>query len=372
MTKQRDYQQCTRCVMDTTDPEIVFNEEGICNHCTDFIQKKEEVRQLKKLGQEYLDTIISKIKEKGKGKKYDALLGISGGVDSCYAAYLLKQYGIRTLLVHLDNGWNTNDAAINIKQIATRLGFDYMSYVLDWEEFKDIQLSFLKASVVEAETPTDVAIPGSLHKVAASHGIKYIISGGNLATEGILPKLWHYNAKDTKYFNYIQKTYGKLKPKKFPNFSFEKEFYYKMIKGIKIIYLLNYVAYDKDEAKQLLIDELGWKDYGGKHHESVFTKFIQSYLLVKKFNLDYRKATLSSQIINNAITRDEALAILKTPAYNEEEIAKDKIYIAKKLSISMDELEQIIEKPGKYYYEYPNDEKRLTMIYNLYRKFFSK
>lgn len=140
MNRQRDYQQCIRCVMDTTDPEIIFNEEGVCNHCIGFIQKKDEVRKLKKLGQEYLETIVQNIKAKGKGKKYDALLGISGGVDSCYVAYILKQYGIRTLLVHLDNGWNTNDAAINIKQIATRLGFDYMSYVLDWEEFKDIQL----------------------------------------------------------------------------------------------------------------------------------------------------------------------------------------------------------------------------------------
>src|SRR5688572_6692619 len=228
----RTYQQCTRCVMDTTDPEIQFDELGVCNHCTGFLQKLEEVKALRKFGEEHLDEIIQKIKDSGKGNKYDALLGVSGGVDSTYLAYLLKQYGVRTLLVHLDNGWNADDANLNIKNIVKKLGFDYESYVLNWEEFKDIQLAFLKASVVEAETPTDISILGALHSMAAKYGIKYIISGGNLATEGILPKMWHYNAKDTTYFNYIHKTFGSGKAPHFPNFGFKTELYYKFIKGI--------------------------------------------------------------------------------------------------------------------------------------------
>jgi N-acetyl sugar amidotransferase len=367
----RDYQQCIRCVMDTTDPEIRFDEKGICNHCTNFLKRREEVKAMKKLGAEYLDQIIHKIKKSGKNNKYDALLGISGGVDSCYVAYLLKSLGVRTLLVHMDNGWNSDDATLNIKNIAKKLGFDYESYVLDWEEFKDIQLAFLKASVVEAETPTDVAIQGALHKIAAKNGIKYIISGGNLATEGILPKMWHYNAKDTKYFNYIQRTFGTKGVRKFPNFGFSTEMYYKFLKGIKIIYLLNYVDYNKEHAMNILQEELGWRYYGGKHHESHFTKFVQSYLLPKKFDLDYRKATLSSQICAGEITREEALKALKEPMFNVEDMSREKEYIAKKLSISKEELNKIIELPGKYYYEYPNDEKKLNFIYNTYRKYFS-
>jgi N-acetyl sugar amidotransferase len=357
--------------MDTTDPEIRFDENGVCNHCTDFLKRREQITAMKKLGAEHLDEVVARIKEKGKNNKYDVLLGISGGIDSCYVAYLLKKLGLRTLLVHMDNGWNSDDATLNIKRVAKKLDFDYESYVLDWEEFKDIQLAFLKASVVEAETPTDVAIQGALHNVASRYGIKYIISGGNLATEGILPRMWHYNAKDTKYFAYIQSTFGTRKVRKFPNFGFQKEMFYKLIKGIKIIYLLNYINYSKTEAMKVLQEELGWKNYGGKHHESRFTKFVQSYLLPVKFGLDYRKATLSSQICAGEMTRERALEILKTPIYNEEDINREKEYIAKKLSIPKEELNKIVELPGKYYYEYPNDEKKLNFIYNTYRRYFS-
>jgi len=367
----RRYQQCVRCLMDTTDPEIKFDEKGICNHCTEFLIKREEVKAMRKSGPEHLEEIIKKIKKSGRNNKYDVLLGISGGVDSCYVAYFLKKKGIRTLLVHLDNGWDSDDAALNIKNVAKKLEFDYQSYVLDWEEFKDIQLAFLKASVVEAETPTDVAIMGALHRVAAREGIKYIISGGNLATEGILPKTWHYDAKDTKYFNFIQKTFGTKKVRKFPNFGFRTEMYFKLLKGIRIIYLLNYVDYNKADALKILQEEIGWKNYGGKHHESRFTKFVQSYLLPKKFNLDYRKATLSSQICAGEITREKALEALKAPLYNEEDIEREKVYIAKKLGITKQELDNIIELPGKYYSEYPNDEKRLKFIYKVYKKYFS-
>ncbi len=366
-----NYRQCTRCVMDTTDPEIRFERDGICNHCTELFQKREEVKNQKRYGEEHLEGIIRRIKKKGKNLKYDAVLGISGGVDSCYVAYLLKKLGIRTLLVHLDNGWNSDLATMNIRSIASKLEFDYESFVLDWEEFKDIQLAFLKASVVEAETPTDMAILGALHKVAARHGIRYIISGGNLATEGILPRMWHYNARDTRYFNHIHKTFGSKSIRSFPYFGWMAEMYYKLVKQVKIIYLLNYMRYDKSAAKTLLINEFGWKDYGGKHHESRFTKFVQTYLLPVKFNLDYRKATFSSLICAGEMNREEAIQELQTPPYVNEEIEKEKKYIAKKLSIDRHELDRIVELPGKYYYHYPNDEKRLNFIYKLYKKYFS-
>lgn len=367
---ERSYTQCTRCVMDDTDPEIYFDENGYCNHCTALIQKLKELQHLKGDGKN-LHNLVKRIKEKSKGAKYDVLLGISGGVDSCYVAYKLKELGLRTLLVHMDNGWDSNQSVLNIKNAVRALGFDYQSYVLDWDEFKDLQLAFLKASVVEAETPTDVAILGALHRVAARNGIHYIISGGNIATEGILPGLWHYNAKDSKYFNYIQKRFGTKKLKKFPGFDLVTEIYFKFIKGIKIIYLLNYIDYDRVEVMKTLRENLDWKEYGGKHHESHFTKFVQSYLLPLKFDLDYRKATLSSQICAGQITRDEAIEVLKTPPFIEADIERQKEYIAKKLGITQHELDDIIRLPGKWYYEYPNDNKRLSFFYRLYRKYFS-
>lgn len=192
------YRQCTRCVMDTTDPAITFNELGQCNHCTEYLANTSRRMFQGKETEKALKILIKKIKDAGKGKAYDCVLGISGGIDSCYAAWVCHEMGLRVLCVHMDNGWDSEISVKNIRHIITKLRFDYESVVLDWEEFKDLQLSFFKASLPELETPTDVAILGALHQVAAKNRIKYIISGGNFATEGILPKSWHYNAKDGK------------------------------------------------------------------------------------------------------------------------------------------------------------------------------
>ena len=368
----RNYQQCSRCVMDTTDPEIHFDDFGVCNHCSEFI----EVRSLHSYKGEETDSefreLISRIKREGQGKKYDCVVGLSGGIDSSYVAYIARNHGLRVLGVHMDNGWNSEEAVQNIKNIANILGVDYESYVLDWEEFKEIQLAFLKASVPEADTPTDIAILSSLHKIASKYGVKNIISGGNFATEGILPKNWHYNAKDLTYFKHIHKTFGKGKISSFPTFGFRSEMYYKFVKGIKMVYLLNYIPYNKDQAIAILKDKLNWKYYGGKHYESKYTGFIQSYYLVKKFNLDYRRATLSSQICTGVISRDEALEILKKPSFKEDQVKSEKEYIAKKLGITLEEFEKIISLPPHWYSDYPNDEKWLGYVYNTYRKIFKR
>lgn len=366
------YQQCTRCVMDTTDPQITFNNKGECNLCTEFLNKRIHHNYQGAKSDQQLEGIVSEMKKTGKNKKYDCIIGLSGGIDSSYVAYLAKEKGLRVLAVHMDNGWNSEEAVQNIRNIATKLNIDYESYVLDWEEFRDVQLAFLKASVPEAETPTDIAIPAAMHKIAAKYGVKYIISGGNMATEGILPKSWHYNAKDLRYFNHIIKKFSTKKVKKFPTFGFLKEFYYKMFKGIKIIYVLNYVPYEKDKAVDFLKEKLDWKYYGGKHYESKYTGFIQSYYLFKKFNIDYRKATLSTQICTGEISREEALKNLEKLPYNEEVVEKEKKYIAKKLQISLDEFNKIIELDAKWYWDYPNDEKRLSFVYDTYRKIFKK
>ena len=319
-----------------------------------------------------LDDLIQIIKKDGKGKEYDCIIGLSGGVDSCYAAYIAKNKGLRVLAVHMDNGWNSEEAVLNIKNVAKILDIDYESYVLDWEEFKGLQLAFLKASVPEGETPTDLSILVAMHYYANKYKIKHIISGGNFATEGILPKNWHYNSKDLTYLNYIQKNFGTGRLKKFSTFGFLNEMYFKLIKGVKINYLLNYIHFDKDNAMEFLKKELDWKYYGGKHYESKYTGFIQSYYLYEKFGIDYRRATLATQICTGEVTREDALHALSIPPYNLEQVSVQKKYISKKLGISLSEFEEIIKLPPKWYSDYPNDENKLKFIYDVYRKLFKK
>jgi N-acetyl sugar amidotransferase len=358
--------------MDSTDPLITFNDKGECNHCVEFIEKRALHKYRGEESDRQLEQVIAEMKTAGKGRSYDCVVGLSGGIDSCYAAYIAKQHGLRILAVHLDNGWNSEEAVQNIRVIAKKLGISYESYVLDWEEFRDLQLAFLKASVPEADTPTDIAILSALHKVAAKHGVRYIISGGNFATEGILPKHWHYNAKDLRYFQHIYKSFGTKRLRKFPTFGYVSEMYYKLVKRITMVYLLNYVPYEKDKTIDFLTRELDWKYYGGKHYESLYTGFIQSYYLFTKFGIDYRRATFSSQICTGEVSREEALEVLKTPPYNPEKAESEKKYIAKKLGISQEEFEKLLQAPGKWYTDYPNDEKKLAFIYNTYRKIFKK
>ena len=256
------------------------------------------------------------------------------------------------------------------KKIVSKLDFDYQSYVLDWEEFQDLQLSFLKASVPEAETPTDIAIQAALHIIAAKHNIKYIISGGNFATEGILPKIWHYDAKDAKYLKSIHKIFGTKKLKTFPTFDYRKEMYYKLVKGIKTIYLLNYVPYSKKEAMRVLEKELAWRYYGGKHYESKYTGFLQSYILPEKFNIDYRLATFSTQICAGEIKREEAMTELSIKPYDPIKAEEEKEYVCKKLNISLEEFNEIMNLSPKTFNNYPNNKRILEFIYDVYRKFY--
>jgi hypothetical protein len=269
----------------------------------------------------------------------------------------------------MDNGWNAEEAVKNIKTICQSLDIDYVSHVLNWEEFKDIQLSFLRASIVEMEIPTDVAIPHSLHKVAAKHKIKYILSGGNMAGEAILPRSWFYYPKDSKLLKAIHRKFGEKKIRSYPTFDYLDEIYYKFVKGIRIVYPLNHVPYSKPNAKELLKSELGWVEYGGVHHESMFTRIVLSYLQPTKFNVDYRKCTLSAEICNNLITRDEALEKLEELPYDPETIQDEKAYVARKLGVSSEEFEEIIALPPKSYRDYPNNERLLDFIYGMYRRF---
>ena len=367
----KHYQICQRCVMDTSDPDIRFNEDGNCNHCETFLEESKIIKPQGLEREQRLKDLIESIKQSGKNKKYDCLIGVSGGTDSSYVAYIVKELGLRPLAVHMDNGWNSEESVKNIRNLCTRLNIDYESYVLDWDEFKDIQLSVLKSSIVEVEIPTDVAIVSILHKVASRNNIKYIIGGGNYATEGILPDLWFYNPKDLKLLKSIQKQFGSKKIKTFPTFDWKAEIFYKFIKRIRMVYILNLLPYDKQEALSILKDKVGYHEYGGKHHESVYTRFIQSYFQPVKFNLDYRRATLSSQICSGSVTREDALKQLEELPYDISQVKKDKDYVSKKFGITLEEFESIVNESPKSYKDYPNDEKWLTFIYNLYKKYIN-
>jgi N-acetyl sugar amidotransferase len=358
--------------MDTSDPEIVFYENGHCCHCTEFINKRAGYKYHGKESDDRLNRLIDTIRASGRGNKYDCVIGVSGGADSSYLAYVVKERGLRPLAVHMDNGWNSDKAVLNIKNITRKLGIDYESYVLNWEEFKILQLAFLRASVPEAETPTDIAIPAALHHVAAKHGVKYILSAGNLATEGILPKSWHYDVRDMKYFNHIYRTFGGNRRPKFLTFDYRREMFYKLVKRIRMVYPLNLVPFVKEDAIALLSEKFDWKPYGAKHYESRYTRFIQSYYLYEKFGIDYRRATFSSLICTGDVSRDSAVEQLQSKPYDAERIEEDKQYIAKKLGVSRDEFDDILRLPAKWSWEYPNDHKKLGFIYDTYRWLFRK
>jgi N-acetyl sugar amidotransferase len=358
--------------MDTSDPEINFNEKGKCNHCNDFFKKYKNKIYHGEESDRQLEIIVNKIKNTKGKNKYDCLIGMSGGVDSSYVAYKTVQLGLNPLAVHVDNGWDSEESVKNIKNVCNKLNIDYQSYVLNWEAFKDIQLSILKSSIVEVEIPTDIAIVGATHKIASENNIKFIISGGNLATEGILPYLWFYDPKDLKLLKSIQKRFGKNSNslKSVPSFDYKKEIYYKFFSKIRQIYILNYLPYKKEDAIKTLENKVNWKNYGGKHHESVYTRFVQSYYQPVKFDLDYRKATFSTQICTGEITREYAVEELRKKPYDPEKIEAGKEYVAKKLGITLKEFEEILNSPPKSYKDYPNNEKKLKFIYGVYKRYF--
>jgi len=368
----KNYKICTYCVMDTSDEDIQFNDQGKCNHCIDFESVLADSKYSKHNSEEKLQILLKNIKKNGRNKKYDCLVGISGGVDSCYTAFMCKKWGLKPLLIHMDNGWNSDIAVKNVKKMVDKLGFDYISYVLDWMEFREIQLAFLKSSIVDLEMPTDISIAASLYKTAKKHNIKYIISGGNYSGEGILPLTWGYHVlKDEKLYKYIVKKFGSTKLNKVPSVGLRGEIYYKFIKGIKNVYPLNLIDYNKDKVREFLKNEFNWKDYGGKHHESKITAFWQSYVMPTKYNMDYRRATYSSQIVSGQITRAEALEKLSSLSYIPKSIEQDKQYIAKKYKISSMEMEKYLSLKPKTYKDFPNDKNKIERFYSLYRKLFN-
>jgi N-acetyl sugar amidotransferase len=336
---------CLNCIMDETDPDIKFNTQGICNHCLRY-KVVAESRLIGAREQDLkLQRLIAEIKSVGHGKKYDCVIGISGGVDSTYVAWLLKKYGLRPLAVHLDNGWNSELAVANIQKTLDTLGIDLHTHVIDWAEFRNLQVSFLKASTPDGEVPTDHAIFALLYEIASKYELNHVVAGTNVVTEAILPEKWGYGYFDWRYIKDVHRRFGKSQLRTYPHFSLLKLAYYVFFKKIRIVSILNYVDYNKADAMRVLQDELGWMYYGGKHYESIYTRFFQTFILPRKFNIDKRKAHYSNLICSGQITRDQAIKMMREPAYPENLLLEDQTYVIKKLQITEQEFDEIMNTP---------------------------
>ena len=348
----RDYQMCTRCIMDTTDSQIEFDENGVCNHCRRYEERKQSILLPEAERRKVLDRLVKDIQAKGRNREYDCVIGVSGGVDSTYLAYVARELGLRPLAVHMDNGWDSELAVSNIEKTLNKLDIDLYTYVLDWEEFKDLQIAFLKASVSDAEIPTDHAIWAVLYQAAAERAIPYILLGSNFATEGILPSSWTFGIRDWRYIKDVHQKHGRRRLKTYPHFGFFHERFYHAIRGIRVIRILNYIPYNKQEAIRVLEENLAWKPYGGKHHESIYTRFFQGYILPRKFNIDKRKAHLSTLIMSGQIAREEALEDMERPPYATRTIEDDIEYVLKKFELTQEEFEEIMALPISTYRDY--------------------
>lgn len=350
--------------MDTTDPDISFDSNDVCNHCRRYDNEIKPKLLSPKEGKKKLESIVSQIKAKGRGKDYDCIIGLSGGIDSAFVAYKAKEFGLRPLVVHFDNGWNSEVSVRNIERTVKQLEFDLETYVMDWEEFKSIQRSFFKASVLDIELITDNAFVAALYEIARKRGIKTILNGFNYATESILPRAWYHFKMDAKNIRAIHSKHGNTKISKLPMFSVVDYAMNRLFYKIQSVYPLNYIDYRRDEAMELLQRELHWEYYGGKHCESVFTYFYQAYILPLKFGIDKRRAHLSSLILSGQMTREKALEVIAAEVYPSEKAEKLKEYVAKKLGFSLSEFDQVLGFPPKSHSDYSSEEA-------LYLKFVS-
>jgi N-acetyl sugar amidotransferase len=336
------------------DSKIVVDEEGICNHCRryDAMFGTRVVRG--EAGKVVLNGLVQKMKEAGRGRDYDCIIGVSGGVDSTYVAWLVKQLGLRPLAVHLDNGWNSELAVKNIERVLNKLGIDLYTNVLDWEEFRDLQISFLKASTPDGEIPTDHAIFALLWLEAAKRGIKYVVSGMNFTTESIYVPEWAYGHSDWRYVKDVHRRFGGTQLRTYPHFSLLYLVYVNLVRRVRTVSILNYIDYDKNQAMRVLTEDLGWQYYGGKHHESVYTRFYQGYVLPKKFGIDKRYGHLSDLINAGQLAREHALEEMKQPPYPETQQQEDLIYVSKKLGLRGGAFDEIMALPVKSFRDYRN------------------
>lgn len=352
-------QVCTNCVMDTTDTAITFDEKGMCDHCRNYYSKILPNWHTDESGFKELMVTVEKIKQEGKGKDFDCIIGMSGGIDSSYLVYLAKEkLGLRPLVFHVDAGWNSQIAVNNIERIVDKLGLDLYTEVIDWEEMRDLQLSFFKSGVSHIDTPQDHAFFATMYNFASKNKIRYILTGANNSTECVRnPVEWMYYQSDVIQLKDIHRKFGRKPLKNFPvtNILWHK-IYLPYIRGIRVFKPLDYMPYIKTEAMKTLQEKFGWQPYPQKHFESRFTKFYESFWLPKKFGYDVRKVQYSSLILTGQMTRNEALEKLKTPPYDEATIMQDVEFVANKLGITTEELMGYLHAPNKSYKDYASQE----------------
>lgn len=349
---------CSNCVMDTTDSRITFDDKGVCDHCRTFFEKVKPNWHTDERGERELRAMVEEIKSSGKGKDFDCIIGMSGGIDSSYLTYIATEFGLRPLVFHVDAGWNSQEAVNNIEKLVDQLGLDLYTEVIDWEEMRDLQLAYFKSGVPHIDSPQDHAFFATMYKFAEQHDIKYILTGANLSTECIRnPIEWMYYQSDAIQLKDIHAKFGTKPLVNFPTTSILRhKIWLPYVKGIRVVRPLNLVPYDKAAAVDLLVNKFGWQPYPQKHFESRFTRFYEGYWLPKKFGYDTRKVQFSSLIVTGQMTREEALEKLKTPALDDATVRQEFEYVANKLAISTEELQGYMDAPNKTYKDYKSQE----------------
>ncbi len=341
--------------MDTSDPDIRFDSDGNCNYCAHWLERlqRETAAGNPALS---LERLIARIKAAGRGREYDCVIGVSGGVDSTYTAWVVKHQGLRPLALHLDNGWNSELAVDNIRRVLEKLHIDLQTHVVDWEEFRDLQRSFFKASVANIEIPTDHAINALLNKAAASRGVKYIVTGGNIRGEGIYPRAWGWYNLDLRHLRDIHRRFGTRPLKTLPQISLFSFGVNAVVRGIRTVPILNYLDYNKPEAMRFLERELGWRAYGGKHYESIFTRFFQGYIQPNKFHIDKRRGHYSSLVAGGDLSRATALEELSHSPYPDSRMqGEDMAFFLKKMEITREEFDRWMAEPPRAHTCYANN-----------------
>ncbi|MGV3684500.1 MAG: N-acetyl sugar amidotransferase [Daejeonella sp.] len=361
----KHYQICKNCIMDTSDSSIVFDEKGICDYCNNFYNNILPNWHPDDASEAEIMKVVEKIKEEGKNKDHDCLIGISGGLDSSYLAYIAKEkFGLRPLLFHVDAGWNSDISTHNIHKLVEGLDLELYTEVVNWNEMKDLQRAFIKSQVPDIDTPQDLVFFSSLYNFAVKHKYRYILTGGNFSTECVREPLeWGaYYQTDMRYVRDIHDQFGEIPLKTFPTCDiFKYKIQYRLLNGVRVVKPLDSVPFMKEDAIQTLEDKFGWQRYQHKHHESRFTRFYESYWLPRKFGFDKRKNHLSSLILTGQLTREAALERVSKPELPEQELLAEFEYVAKKLDFTVDELRDYFEGSNKTFKDYKNNYKLITL-----------
>ena len=359
------YLACTRCVMDTSDPAITFDDRGVCNHCIEFETVTRQHWFPNEEGARRWNALANQMRAQGRGRDYDCILGLSGGVDSSYLALKVRDWGLRPLVVHVDAGWNSELAVANIETIVKHCAFDLHTHVVDWEEMRDLHLAYLKSGIANQDVPQDHVFFASMYKFATANDIHYILSGGNLATEGVFPKAWHGPAMDAINLRAIHRRFGERPLKTYNTVSFFDYYvWFPFLKKMRTARPLNYMPYDKQMAISEL-EKIGWRSYGRKHGESLFTKLFQNHYLPVRFGYDKRRPHLSSLIVSGQMTREEALEKLAEPLYDPHELEIDIAYFCKKLRITRTQFDEFMNAPRREFDEFDTWEGRYRLLKRL-------